>query len=619
MVALLAVWLLHRPYPGVVHDARIYMGKALAELDPGGIGRDLMFTLDKQSQFTLFGPAITAVTEVVGMEAAAYGLTLAGLTAWFAGAWVLVKQLAEGRIRWAALVCVIALPARYAVVELFSYGEPFITPRLYAEAAALAGLGFFLKGRPWLTALFLAAALTFHPLMGLPALAIVAVALSMRDKRWLMAAAVGGLGLIAAALAGLPVAGRLFTTFDPEWVRQLRVRNAYIFPTLWEQQAFSRLAVQATTVVIAASLSYGRVRSFLHAVAVVGVGGTVASVVLGGWLESVLAAQLQAWRGLWVLAVAANAGLAIVAVRLWRAGPSGRLVLPFVAAAWVLADGALFAVPLLVASVGLYRLHTKSSLLPGKRVLTLAWSALGLIAVTFLAIRVNTMIDLASSARRAGAPVNLLAVIHEAGTGLLLAVLAIAWAVHSGALSQLSTARLATIALVLALAAAFSWDARSPYQQRLEEAAATHPVAHLVDEPDSSIPIVWVEETMEAWALTGRPSWGGPVQAAGGVFSRELALEAEQRLSTLIDLGLASPNARDTFQNQSREPARPTAGSIRAACDLDPPVAAVIIPGRPPRPLVGPTWKPEHPAFILRPGNGWAWDRFDEFSVINCG
>jgi hypothetical protein len=49
-----SVFLLSRPYPGIVQDAYIYMGRALADLDPDGIGRDLMFVHDGQFGFSLF-------------------------------------------------------------------------------------------------------------------------------------------------------------------------------------------------------------------------------------------------------------------------------------------------------------------------------------------------------------------------------------------------------------------------------------------------------------------------------------------------------------------------------------------------------------------------------------
>jgi hypothetical protein len=54
------VFVLSRPYRGIVQDAHIYMGRALADLDPNGVGRDLMF-VHGQFGFSLFRLAATAI------------------------------------------------------------------------------------------------------------------------------------------------------------------------------------------------------------------------------------------------------------------------------------------------------------------------------------------------------------------------------------------------------------------------------------------------------------------------------------------------------------------------------------------------------------------------------
>lgn len=620
-LALLALWLLHRSYAGIIHDSRIYMGAALAEMDPAGVGQDLMFVLDEQSKFSLMRPVVTAAAEALGLEHAALVLTLIGIIGWFLGAWVLVAELAAGRTRWAALVCIIVLPARYATVELFSYGQAFMTPRLYAEAAALAGLAYFLRGRPLISAGWLIAAVGLHPLMGLPALAIVLVALSIRDRRWLITAGLGVLAVVGAGLVDLPVAGRLFTALDAEWLEQIRIRNQYIFPRLWEQRAFGQLAVHAATVLLAANLAPRRVGEFLNSAALVAVGGVVASILFGDLLANLLVAQLQPWRSLWLLALLANAAIAMAAIRLWAEGPPGKLIVAVLATAWVLSDLALFSIPLLAGAIGLYRLHRKQLLRPGKKILGSAWAALGVVAAGFLALRIGLMVRLLLSANQIGARVSVNVVLLNSMLGLLIAALGIAWAVSSRFEPRWPSPALVTLGAVLTITTLLVWDERTPYQQMLEDAVSHYPVASLIEEPDRSVPIVWVEGKDEQWYLAGRPGWGKPLQAAGGVFSRDLALEAENRLATLIDLGLTSPNARDTFQTLFPEPATPTARSIRAACEqLDPPIAAVVVPGAAPQDLPGIRWVPEHPQFVLRTGGSdpWSWERIDEFSVFNC-
>ena len=48
------VFALGRPYRGILQDPQIYIGRAVADLDPSGVGRDLMFVHDGQFGFSLF-------------------------------------------------------------------------------------------------------------------------------------------------------------------------------------------------------------------------------------------------------------------------------------------------------------------------------------------------------------------------------------------------------------------------------------------------------------------------------------------------------------------------------------------------------------------------------------
>src|ERR1700722_15101495 len=49
-----ALWALTHAYQGIGGDASIYIGRAPPHLDPGGLGRDLLFTHDGQSRFSLY-------------------------------------------------------------------------------------------------------------------------------------------------------------------------------------------------------------------------------------------------------------------------------------------------------------------------------------------------------------------------------------------------------------------------------------------------------------------------------------------------------------------------------------------------------------------------------------
>jgi hypothetical protein len=163
--AFAALLLVLRPYRGVFHDGRIYIGRAMANLDPAGVGRDLMYAHDAQTGFSLYPRLATALAAALGPSGASMLLSLAGLLVWGAAAITLMRRIAPGRLGWAAAGAVFALPASYGAFYSFSYGEAWATPRAFAEAAVLLSLTALFAGRWRWSLAALAAAALFHPLM----------------------------------------------------------------------------------------------------------------------------------------------------------------------------------------------------------------------------------------------------------------------------------------------------------------------------------------------------------------------------------------------------------------------------------------------------------------------
>ena len=89
-----AIFALAHPYRGIVGDADIYIGRGLADLDPAGIGRDLMFRFDGQSSFSVFTIITRALLRVTSPEYASQILSLAATGVWFAGLSLLVWRVA---------------------------------------------------------------------------------------------------------------------------------------------------------------------------------------------------------------------------------------------------------------------------------------------------------------------------------------------------------------------------------------------------------------------------------------------------------------------------------------------------------------------------------------------
>ena len=55
-IALLAFWLIARPYRGVRHDALLYLGQALRRLMPDRFANDLFLQVASQEKYSFFSP-----------------------------------------------------------------------------------------------------------------------------------------------------------------------------------------------------------------------------------------------------------------------------------------------------------------------------------------------------------------------------------------------------------------------------------------------------------------------------------------------------------------------------------------------------------------------------------
>jgi hypothetical protein len=147
------VFVLSRSHRGIVRDAYIYLGRALADLDPNGVGRDLMFVHDGQFDFSLFRFLTTAMVELFGPGAGAEILASMAALAWFFAAAAFARQFASGAAVWAVVIFATLLPASYGAPHLFSFAtwsrsralsaRPWSwqgSPRLRQDAMLFAGV-----------------------------------------------------------------------------------------------------------------------------------------------------------------------------------------------------------------------------------------------------------------------------------------------------------------------------------------------------------------------------------------------------------------------------------------------------------------------------------------------
>ena len=150
---LLVLWALCNPFYGIDASNLVYMSRALADLDSGGVGRDAMFVHDGQSGFTIFTTLFRRLAQTTGLSSAGTLVAACAVASAFLGASGLACALAKGSSRWLIIAFAAALPARYGGYKLFAYAHP-----LAASGVALLAAWLVVEDRRWFVPLGLAAA-----------------------------------------------------------------------------------------------------------------------------------------------------------------------------------------------------------------------------------------------------------------------------------------------------------------------------------------------------------------------------------------------------------------------------------------------------------------------------
>ncbi len=573
-----SAWLATRAYGGIKHDARIYIGRAVADLDPNGVGRDPLFALDGQTHLSAYNYLTVPLVRHLGPSTAAAVLTYATLVIWLAAATWLASRMMPRRLLPASLICAATFPAVYGPFGIFSFAEAFAVPRGLAEAGVLAAIAALLSGRRLIACLLLLLALAFHAPTALVGTGIVFVLLALEwPLLWLVFAGLCA-GAAGAALLHVGPFSTLLQKYDPVWLAINRERNPFLFESMWPATAWSHAIVSGATLVVAAVLGRGLRRQVLVASLAVAAAGILAAYVFGELPSDILILQLQTWRALWLVKLLAIIMIPFCAVSLWsQKRMDSRLVVIFLACAWYMADYAESAIALSLSALALltYSRIGRDSVRPAL-VWAAAFASLGL-AIISASGDVIMEASLIAAARAAHAPLNvqdfspLIPTLAFLAAGIAVAFSAALW-----------TASATTKAIVLAVLVAvilplnlFSFDRRDQIRRLIDTGAGRDSlVSGLGPTPNG---IVWVDDDIAPIFWAARPTWANELQGTTGAFSRLLAMKWDKRSRLLVDNGLATEHNRAPFlsPHADLDPAGVARGIVNVCKSQDGPDAIV--------------------------------------------
>lgn len=605
LVALIGTaWLATRRYQGLVLDARLYTVQALHLLDPARYAGDLYFAFGSQDRFTIFSWFYAPLLHLLGVAWAGLLLTVAGEALWLFGVAALARALlADRRLALVATFGVVVLPGAYGP---YGFGEPFLTPRLYAEGLTLFALAALLRGRPLVGSALLALAAALHPLMAVPGIAVACCRAALRRPvLWgLLPVAAGG----AAALAGGHVApfDRLLLAYDPAWFAVTRLRDSMALLGGWRAGDWATLGATAALWGIGWRTARGAVRPWLLAAALAAGGGLMVTLAGGDVARNVFIVDVQPWRALWIATLLAHLLVAPALLRPAGGGGPPRALLAagtgLLAVSAVLPPVLWLALPPLAAAllVPLLRGSGRPRLAGGVRVAANAFAlaAIGLAVAALGLFRSALAAAPGEYAARAGA----LTIV--AGAVALLAIRLrrphplLPWA-----------------ALGLIGVAALTWDARSAWTRFVEAApAAADPAPPF----DPAAMVYWEGGVDLLWLHWRRPDFFSCLQGTGALFSRPTAFAYRDRaraMAPLRTLDFAEPPLCPAFPGV---PVGPRPAALRAACAALPRLDDIVLT-RPVPGVAARIWTPPVPFTALRPIEGrlMLW-RADRFFVYAC-
>jgi hypothetical protein len=320
------------PYAGFAHDARLYGAQVLNRLEGGSFSDDLFFRFGSQDQYSIFSQATAPVIGWLGLPTGFFILYLVCNAALIMATQRLIRLLIDDKLlSTVALLLMIVMPLCFSGFHIFHVFEPFLTPRILANAMVIFGLEQMLRGRSVVALALCLAAGLMHPLMAAGGVAVVAGWLILQYlPRWVMGAAiatgaVGGLVLLVDPNLG----SRLFGQMDDEWLKHVLVASPYNFPAEWSRWDWTQL-ILTLAVALAAALglapSQPSVARFAASVFIVAAGG-LAATTLASFQGYTILFQGQPYRALWIAKLLEPSLALLLASALWRTGDERRRIL----------------------------------------------------------------------------------------------------------------------------------------------------------------------------------------------------------------------------------------------------------------------------------------------------
>lgn len=536
---LLAIFLITRPFTGIINDGVLYALQALNVLNPEVFNHDVFFQYGSQDRYTIFSNIYALLIKNVGLNNATLLLELSGLLLWLVATFFLFKliPLVPALI---ALFLVITLDNHYGSHNVIGYAESALTARLYAEFFSIFSLVLLLKKRYSLAIIAYIGAFLMHPVIALPAL-VIGLAMTLRFKNWLILILIGGLtSLILGTLHIQPFTG-LVTKMDDIWWDYNTARSPFVFLHLWHWQAFSQMLFGLTTLVAAWWLiEESKIKQFAYAIFISTSLLILFSCIGGLWLRLPFIISLQLHRIMWLVMVVNPFFIVALLYKNYR-NNSLKLMLAIGLAAGLLIDPnfqGLYSVAILL----LYILISYYK--PDYRPSHFIWFIQGIFCLQLILFSFfNLYMDIGEHSYINEKPIWQMILTHP------IIVLMVFFSLYIANRQHFWFLQVSILAIISGLLfwSGLNWYDRSTEQfntvrfknatgsfyDSVPRQAAIEPIRQLIP-PQANV--YWVENPQRAWFWLKRANYISFDQAAGSIFSRDTTVELLRRTAQVTDI-----------------------------------------------------------------------------------
>ncbi len=534
VLGLLTCWFITHPYFGIRHDSLLYAVQALSHLFPKAYENDIFIRYGFQDNYTIFSRLYAFAISWLGLSKATSTLMIAGYALWLSASFFMARILLKGKSFWIFLAFLFTLPGNYGYEGILSYGEPFLTPRIFAEALTIYSIAFFIQRRFSVSIIFLMIALFFHPLMaGCGVIFLFIYGHQFRLRSVLIQLLIIMTILFILAVAEIEPFANLLRIMDEHWYQIVSLRNSHVLIGMWDIGAFNLAVFDFSIIFSAIIIIPGQQRRLLSSALVTGIICLLVSWFGADLLHNIFIIQVQLWRAFWLIHLFAYLAMALLIANWENSSDISRILLLCYTAAWFSLDcfGGILA--LIVLILFYFNQRYQKKIIISKTVVTFTYLLPVVIGCFWLLMEAQDIIASSNSDHKLLFGSFIILFLLETRVVITIAFLSF-WKLMIKVKSRFPTAIILMLMLLIFSLIIKGYSFRSQFYANENY---LNPVTFKNKIPVDSI-VYWQDSVKSTWLTLGRSSYASFNQGAAIPFSRKLALKLDDRLKRLQALGV---------------------------------------------------------------------------------